>query len=256
MKKIILLVWTALLITIASILIFWKGFHKSGQEVVLTEVVQKVDSLTYSYNSGTSSECTLKALDSLFTVSNLVIITISSEDCHLCNTLQNDTCYQQLKEGKLYFNIKEYPNNNLLAQALHTEGFPTSYIINSNYNVVGVVEGIKDFSARMDSALNQKWDINGVSLRGVSKEALPAMLSYSLKSLVSYWKSDMQKTKEYAKLSLNKGSYFFNNYILYLVYKEDRRKDSTRYYRNRALEHSDHVNAYIYEDLITELKAK
>lgn len=80
------------------------------------------------------------------------------------------------------------------------------------------------------------------------------MLTYSFQALLNYWKEDYVGMKTKARTSLDKGSYFFNNYLMYLYYKNENKRDSVLWYKKRALRQSGQVNSFIYCDLIEKLK--
>lgn len=77
------------------------------------------------------------------------------------------------------------------------------------------------------------------------------MLSLSLKSLFCYWQNDYTQMSILAHKSVNKGSYFFNNYLLCKSAQETHQADSLNYYLERFVkEKYGRVDSLIYSDLL------
>lgn len=88
---------------------------------------------------------------------------------------------------------------------------------------------------------------------GVKKEAILPLLTHSYKALLAYLKKDYEQTTIEAKLSLEQGSSFFCNYLLYKVYDTKQLSDSAFYYKKKALTHQSDADLFLYSDLIEEL---
>lgn len=198
---------------------------------------------------------TTNTIDSLFTNQSYTgLITIGYGECQICDELLNREFYKDLDVPKCYLDIIKSLNNRLLGQALHAKGFPTTYVVNNDCEIMGVIEGMYNFQPFMDSILYFQRPICDVSIRHVEKDSTLAMLSYSFQALLNYWKEDYAGMKTKAQTSLEKGSYFFNNYLMYLYYKNENKRDSVLWYKKRALKQSGQVNSFIYSDLIEKLK--
>ena len=196
----------------------------------------------------------LHTIDSLFTAHNSVcILTLGYDDCQICNELLNRDFYKDLNEPKCYLDVTRSSTNNLLSQALYAKGFPTTYVINDQYEILGAIRGIRDFQMLLDSILYFQQPVCDVSIHGIDKEQTLALLTDSFQALLNYWRGNSAEMKSITLKSFEKGSYFFNNYLMYLVYKNENKTDSVLLYKNRALRESTHVNSFIYNDLIEEL---
>jgi hypothetical protein len=203
-----------------------------------------------------SQKKVLDSVDSLFTIEKTALLTIGRSDCDVCDYLIGSDYYKALMFGKKYFDILASDENKLLSQALYTYSFPSVYVINSEYEILGVVCGAKNFGKVVDAVCqnNEKIYDEYFNIKNIDKNLLPKMIAYSLRSLRNYVDGDIEQMKKNAEASLSKGSYFFNNYLLYLAYKKEKNTDSMRKYKKNALKHADGINAYIYDNLIEELK--
>lgn len=188
--------------------------------------------------------------------SGIIVLTIYQSDCDICYTLLEDSIYTTNRIPKINLDVTENgTNNKRIAQALWNYGFPTSYFIDSNYNIIGITQGIDEFAKYTDSIcnFNVRYHDNEIVHFGIQHDSVLSLLSNSLKSLYAYSHGQMQKAKEYALLSLRSGTYFFNNYILYNIYESESQKDSAQYYKRAALKHNSSVDQYMYHDLIDDL---
>lgn len=216
--------------------------------------------LFFATNCGTRREPNLGGLSILHKIDSLaeidndnILLIITAKGCDICDIIFDTEYYKNLPFGKTSIDIMTESNHRLLAQALYTKGFPTGYLINSKFEIIGITEGTVFFEKQLDSILLDRKNIFDFSIKGVDSDSIPSMLSYSLKSLKNYWEGDIASMKNYAIESREKGSYFFNNYLLYLAYKDENKRDSMSYYKHEALKHSHNINAYMYDDLIVEL---
>jgi len=182
-----------------------------------------------------------------------IFLSIGRKDCDICQKIITSDYYQKLPLGKVYIDILENNFNRLLSQAMYTYGFPTNYIINSELELLGFNIGAKDINSNIDSIYMFGIRKFNDSILDIDNTHLLDMLTFSLKSLMCYWEKDIIMAEKYALESLSKGSYFFNNYMLYLISKKNNDKLSMIVYKKNALFHTNGVNKYIYEDLINEL---
>lgn len=198
---------------------------------------------------------TVQAIDSLFVNQNGIgLVTLGYGDCQICDELLDRDFYKDLNEPKCYLDITRSLNNRFLSQALYAKGFPTTYVINDQYEILGAIRGVNDFQNQLDSILCFQQPVCDIVIHNIVKDSTLIMLTDSFQALLCYWKRDFTGMKVKTIESLEKGSYFFNNYLMYLVYKEENKTDSVALYRAKALRHGAHVNSFIYSDLIDELK--
>lgn len=89
----------------------------------------------------------------------------------------------------------------------------------------------------------------------MEKDSILEMLSYSLKAFQAIKTRDVPQAKVNAFHSLQKGPYFFNNYLLYLAYTIEDKPDSAHIYKTKALRIGSHGNnPYIYDNLIINME--
>lgn len=241
MKKIWIILWS---VTLVAILIF----------LVRQSFVKRVDSpLKYSVHEGSDSTVFSKpTLDSLLGYHNYVILTIGSTECDMCKILKPRLIADSLHTSHYSIEVEKHKDNQLIAQALRVRGFPTSYVIDQNYNVLGVIRGLAHFEERLSDIINQHDAVYVDTIPNVDVQNTLPMLSHAFKSLLAYHNSDKQEMYAQAHSSLSRGSYFFNNYLLYSYHSNLNNQDSAGYYRNKALTYAQDVDVKIYESLIEE----
>lgn len=186
----------------------------------------------------------------------LVLLTVHRSDCSACGLLFEDSVYINYKLRKINVDMVENNDSKLLAQVLWNSAFPSAYFINSDYEIIGITQGPIEFEEHADSICKFKTRFHDLHMIRAEKDSVLSMLSYSLKALREYSKQNIAQAKKDARLSLRKGSYFFNNYLLYKIYEGENKTDSMNYYRRGALEHNRHINIHLYDNLIEELNAK
>lgn len=143
----------------------------------------------------------------------------------------------------------------LFGQALWNTNFPTVYAITRNYDILGIMQG-NQFYEQADSILhfNKKFEnIHMEEYYNIEKDSILPLLSFSLKATRCYVLKDFQRAKVFARQSIEKGSFFFNNYLLYKIYLQENNLDSARHYKEILLNQNCDVNHYVYPDLIEEL---
>ena len=245
MRKRIFVIWSILLIigfTIWSIAYFRTNSKEKNDGIFfLTEA--------FNYSSATTL---LRDLQNSCT--DTCLLTIGYGDCDLCKTLIESDYYKGLPYSKSYIDMTLSDTNRLLSQALYTKSFPTTYIIGPNFEILGNVEGTYSFKYKSEDILFKHQPYSDIEIHGVKQDSVLPMMSFSLRALASLWNNQMEEMKTYAELSLKKGSYFFNNYLLYSFYRDKNRQDSASIYRRTALRYNQHVNVYIYENLIDSLQ--
>lgn len=199
----------------------------------------------------------LSFLDSIHdNSSKFTLLTMIYGDCGTCNQVLDDTIYKQLPIKKVVFNVTEDVRAKLLSQILYAYGFPINYLFSGNTDLHSTFVGVPELFNNIDSVLTSGRHFYNDSINGVSRDSTQEMISYSLKAINSLKAHDLSGLKNNAQISLRKGSYFFNNYLLYLAYKiEDENLDSMRYYHTRALRHAAHgPDPHIYDNLIQHME--
>lgn len=228
------------------------------------------------------------AIDSILKRSNVAILQISTSGCDLCEIAKSDSLSTEMEEFRLFLSKDADAKNNLLAQALYVTNFPSTYIIDRNYNVTALIKGVTEYKQRLKLALDSSkrnaflknldtsiateqkkskrdslimlkhvlWhDIPNIDRNTKKENELPA-ISNAFKALMAKLDGNPNKMRYYARLSLSKVSYFFNNYLLYDYYQGQNMADSASYYKVEALKHSERVDQHIYASLIEELSGQ
>lgn len=244
MKKILIIVWTLFLIVF---FFFFLKLLVVGKDKSKTITESKK---TISSNTGFFS---IKTLDSLMTENDYVLLTIAFGDCNVCELFRSSTIPDNYPLSRYYIDATHHKNNRLIFQSLYFTGFPLSYIIDQNYNIMGCIRGLAHLNERLDSIVYGQYPLQPQIITGVPKNRTYFVLSNSFKSLLSYFRKNDEDMKKYAEASLSEGSFFFNNYLMYKYYEKTNLTDSLNYYKSRILNNITDRDAIIYEDLLTEI---
>lgn len=186
---------------------------------------------------------------------NVVLVTFLYQGCSPCQQLLRSQAYQDCKLQKIELDIQHDSIGKLFGQALWNTNFPTVYVITKDYDILGIMQG-DQFYEQADSILyfNKQFEnIHMEEYYNIQKDSILPLLSLSLKATRYYMLKDYQHAKEFARQSLEKGSFFFNNYLLYKIYQQENHHDSTQYYKTVLLCQDSDVNHYVYPNLIQEL---
>lgn len=180
-------------------------------------------------------------VDSLLNLchNRIILLTINDPGCFPCQNFLLQFSFPRDKYLGVYLNTTTHK---LVWQALRTRAYPTTYIFNVNFNLLGKVEGTKNFNKRLKAVIK--------SSKKNSCDSVSLMLEYSLKGVLFYSSNDLEKAKSCFENSLAYGPYFFNNYMLYLLSEDVEQKN---FYRKCALQHDDPLDSYIYDDFIHDL---
>lgn len=232
-----MIIWTIVLVGILAFLI-----SKTRHKEIFVEIVP-------------SELFTVSRLDSLTGTNDYVMLIMGADSCNMCDFVYIMPVINNYPVSK-YFLKKDYHDNNLLlSQALHTTGFPTSYFLNQDYEIEGMIMNhIDNLDGDLHKILIEKQAICPVSIHGIKDNNVLPMLSFSLKSAICYLQSDFDGVKRNARMSLDYGEYFFNNYMLYSYYKNHVNTDSVDYYKEKALNCLHGGDFIIYKNLIEELE--
>lgn len=96
--------------------------------------------------------------------------------------------------------------------------------------------------------LYQEQDISRISF---TPEAFHNLNAF--KSFLAYLNHDLQSMHHYAQKSLDYQSYFFNNYLQYVYYRDMLHADSAEIYKTRALQSLEGADIFVYETLVREM---
>ena len=198
---------------------------------------------------------TVQLMDSLSkNTTDIILLTIVHEGCSTCESLLNRNDYKQLHFRKFYINKFADKDSKLITQALFTKGFPTTYILGPNLEILGNIEGLRYFSHKMEDCLRNEKRISDIKIPNIKEDSVLQLKTLSFKALSHFLLNDIEQVKQYALQSLDRGSYFFNNYLMFECYRSENNIDSAFLYRTKALEHIHKVDEYIYDNLIDTLK--
>lgn len=240
MKKSWMIAWTLGLVVLILFFI-WRYWSKKG--IHENEIDARKNMVVFSQNT----------LDSLLAHHDYVLLTIGFGECQMCDVFRKMKTPKRFPLGRYYIDALDDEKNMLVFQSLYFSGFPLSYVMGRDYQIIGFVKGCVDFWKRLDALLANGSDVLCDSLPGVDKGRTLEVLSDSFRGMLHFWGNDYDKMQMFAVRSLKKGSYLFNNYLMYKYHEQTRQADSLAYYREKVLACVDSRAEFFYESLIQEL---
>ena len=183
-------------------------------------------------------------LDTLLSNNDYVLLTLGAKGCSMCDIILADKSLWNYPIPHYYIDKDHHNNNLLVVQALRNSGFPTSYVIDKDFNIVGSIVGMKDIIKRLDDIVHSKTPRQDTGME---------MFNHSFRALLSYVDGDINDAYDHARMSTGKGDYFFNNYIAYKYQNEKGAMDSVAYYKDAAIGSLENADVFIYESLIREI---
>ena len=226
-KKILIVLWTVALLGVIA----WFGLTKYNKSITRYVASSKVESNMFDYSE----------IKNLLSNNEHILLIVGIDSCELCNILMPKLSNYPMPK---YYIAKNYCNkNSLVAQALRTSGFPTTYVLDKEYRIAGEIIGLRDFEQRLNDVM--------VSINN-QNEKTNDMIIWSFKALLAYFAEDYESMYVNAINSLKYGNYFFNNYLLYLYEIQNGSNDTIKY-KTAALNSLEDVDYYIYEELIHEI---
>jgi hypothetical protein len=198
----------------------------------------------------------IKTIDSISVINKeLTLIVVGYEGCAPCKTLKNSDYYKNLTIGKTYLDILNSSDEKLFAQLFLITGYPTSIVMDSEWNLKSIVLGYRNYEARIDSVLNAGVQLYDIRLKDITKERAIEMFGYALKALRCYWSGDYVQMQRLALKSRESGEYLFNNYLLYIAAtKRGDAADAALYKNEIATKFSDKMHRSIYAEMFTEMQ--
>ena len=190
-------------------------------------------------------------IDSLSKEREYYALVITKAGCSSCDILYNNINWEQYDLSYYFINIDYHLNNRLIAQSLRNISFPTTYIINKNHDILGIISAIPDFEQRLNDILSNKIvpRVSALEEHGV-KNAFD-MIQLSYKGVWALLDNNMSAVYDNSHFSLKRGSYFFNNYLLYEYHTAKHSLDSAQFYKKTALFNIyDFADIALYNDII------
>lgn len=170
------------------------------------------------------------------------IIVVGINDCDMCRHL-----IQMLNKDSehpfFYFNIK-YANNIDLQECFDIKGFPTSFIFNKNFEVIGKIDGMKNFKIIRDSIIN-----GNIKIVNYNND----ILNSNFQALLALKDNDISKAFKISNLVPDASKTIFNKYISYKYYLDKRIQDSICLYKNKIIKDARGVNVHVYNRILNEL---
>ncbi len=229
MKKIKTLVILSITLIVLFFIISKNFLSKSSDQIKKDDEIK----------SEILSEQIINRIKSINT-SSIIVVGIS--DCDMCRQL-NQKLNNDSELPFFYFNIK-YANNIDLQECFDVKGFPTSFIFNKNLEVIGKIDGMKNFKLIRDSIL--KGNIKIVNYNN-------DILNSNFQALLALKGNDISKAFKISNLVPDASKTIFNNYISYKYYLDKRIQDSIYLYKNKIIRDAHGVNIHVYNRILNEL---
>jgi hypothetical protein len=239
MRKTLTIGWTLAMLVL--IFFFLKHFFTSD---IPRLTVPEIEESTEIFSKQT--------LDSLLSHQEYVLLTIGYGDCGMCDVFRLDKTPDKFPVGRYYIDANYDPQNKLVMQSLGLTGFPLSYVIDRDYNVIGIIAGLSRLEKRLDSVIYGRHKLMP-AIPDMSKGKTHSSLSKSFKALLACLERDHEKMKAYAEASLREERSLFSEYLLFKYFEGVGLSDSVEHYRNRIVSGISHLDAIVYENLLTEI---
>ena len=192
-------------------------------------------------------------LTNLFFHDNTVLI-VGYSGCTPCELIQDKiNLPSNLHIHAFYFDFVKSDKHKLIVQALRTSSFPTIYFIEGNCEIKSITKGLANYEQRLTSSLLSPGREMNEVFDGVAEDKVLGMLSASLKAVLALMDKNYEEVGKYAHESVNYGTYFFNNWLLYIYYMHEHKIELANQYKNQALRYIDGINSQVYADLIENL---
>lgn len=206
--------------------------------------------------SAPAGKSLVRLIDSISVINkDLTLIVVGYEGCAPCKMLKTSDYYKNLPVGKTYLDILNSSDEKLFSQLFFITGFPTSIVMDSDWNLKSIVLGYRDYEARMDSVLNQGVTLYDIRIKGIEKERAADMFRYALKAVRCYWRGDFVQMEGFALKSRENGDYLFNNYLLYIAAVKGGNTAMASHYKNEiATRFSDKMHRSIYAEMFAEMQ--
>ena len=206
--------------------------------------------------SSPTGKSLVKLIDSISVINkDLTLIVVGYEGCGPCKMLKTSDYYKNLNIGKTYLDILNSSEEKLFAQLFFITGYPTSVVMDSDWNLKSILLGYRDYEARMDSVLNLGMKLYDIRLKGIEKERGADMFGYALKAMRCYWRGDFVQMEKFALKSRENGDYLFNNYLLYVAAVKGGNSAMAAHYKNEiATRFSDKMHRSFYAEMFAEMQ--
>ena len=172
------------------------------------------------------------------------LLVVTSEGCEVCDWVRGEEVLRRLPVTACFVEREQSPANLLVAQALATRSFPTSYLFDGEEKLLGYFKGVADFGEQLEGLMEGTW--------AVAEDTL-AMFDNAFRALRASSEYDAEGLLNHAWASVGECPYFFNHYLLYDYYRQVQVLDSAEYYKQRALDCLHGADAFVFEDLIREM---
>jgi len=241
------LIWSSVLLLVFLFLIslLIDILQKNSQVVQLHERVEKETKFVFQGN----------LLDSLLKENDYAMITIGHRGCSSCEQLMISEPTRIEAIAKLFFDRSFHKNNQLLAMALYHTANPQSFIIDKNYEIIGMVTGYEDWEQKV-------WNIiEGQNPGDQISGSLPdyphnlEMITHSLHATIHLLNNEPDKAYQAIHRSRARGRYPYSSYLLYVLHSDLGISDSVEFYRNESHRLiDDGIKTIIFEGILSSLK--
>lgn len=232
MKKKIIWVLIASITLVVLFFIITKNFLSNDS----SDQIEKKDEIK-------SEILTENVINRIKNVKKNFIIVAGINDCDMSRYLIQMLNKDSSELPYYYFNIK-CGDNIELQECFNIKGFPTSFIFNENFEVIGKIDGMKNFKIIRDSILN-----GNIKIVNYNND----ILNSNFQALLTLRDNDISKAFEISNLVPDASKTIFNNYISYKYYLDKKIQDSTNLYKNKIIRDARGVNIHVYNRILNEL---
>lgn len=193
------------------------------------------------------------ALDSLLKTDDYVMLISSYEGCMPCEWLRTSDVFENYPITPYYTDFLLGDMNQAIPYTFFVTGFPTCFFFDKKGEIVAVTSGVANYSEKLDKIVKDKEPICEHEIEGISKELLLPFLNYSYKASRAYINKEMSDVYKYANKALEICLNFYNKYLLYQYYLNEKNLESANKYKKSALDDAGRLDQIIYKKLMKEL---
>ncbi len=252
MKKTVLILWNILAIVVLVCIVYF-FYYSKNRGVKIKNPFADMELHSSVFNSD--------VLDSLLLDYPCAFALLGLDSCNMCKIVYTKLERDYPSVGKAYFDLTFHENNLLISQALLQTGFPMLVVIDRGRNLRAICNNYDAVKYKIDSIIVSHNNAGEIYIDYMPKikmnrKNFTKAIDASFKSSLAYMDEDYEAMKDYAYESLNRWSYFYNNYLLNRYYAINLMSDSVAHYKQQALSFSrtEAIQAVVYKDKIEKLK--
>ena len=253
MKKFLLILWTVILVGLLGYLV-WDHFDTKKKYNEAMERFNSMEMRAFE-KEYTTEDFTLARLDELLADNEYVMLVVTADGCSSCNLVYRNETHKKYPVARYFIEKEETENTRLISKALYTHGFPISFIIDRDHNIVEIIASNNDLDSKIDSIFDKKVRLATIQeVNGIEPQNVLPILNHSFRAALAHSENDKDSELEEIYKSKKYGNLGFCNYMLGEIHRQAGKTDSATYYKTEFLAGINNGrDAFVYESWVKEL---